>query len=249
VTTSSRPVTSGLLIELDVSVSRTCSQCLATSRDSGESAKNRGSGALRHRFVSYGTLLDAVRPGRRIGRTDVLIVEVGALAVAAVTLLLQRLDKRRAEAAERPDLQRALVALSTSLRKWSAAADGTNREVRAYLRDLTSRDALYESLHAQKALAESRSWLLDSAAETPSEGADETVATLAVYAPEVRDQLARVVAGRHEQLEALDEAVGALNHARRAAYTRASTGHEPLPSDENLEVTDELVANLDATLA
>ena len=135
-----------------------------------------------------------------------MLVEVGGLALSVVTLLLQRLDRRRDEVRHSPDLQAALLVLSESLGRWAQAASITNQRLmekrfRGFwlLRPLQRR--VWRPL--QRPYAEKVTAWLDE------EGAGNVAsaqAILAAYAPELREQLREVAATRAAQLDEIERA-------------------------------------------
>jgi hypothetical protein len=119
-----------------------------------------------------------------------MLIEVGQLALSVVTLLLQRLDKRRDVVRQSSDLQMALLVLSESLGRWADAARETTET--------------YVSPRQSIVSSEVSEWL-------SKEGSGDVAsaqATLAAYAPELREQLGHVVATRTQQLDEITRFAG-----------------------------------------
>jgi hypothetical protein len=161
------------------------------------------------------------------------MLELGALAVSIVTLVTQRLDKRREEVRESADLQGALLWLSELLGQWEGAADRTDVAAQVAAFQDVPVDAL-AAVMAQSVAGDDVGRWLD---ERGTAGVASAQARLDVYAPELRERVeearearALLLAKLREALEAggpppeglaedLDETHAALGEAKRALDT------------------------------
>lgn len=164
-----------------------------------------------------------------------LVVEVGTLIVAAVTLILQRIDRRKDDV---PGLREALIELHSMVRDWAAVAERVNEALLAADEsgEPTSGpfDA-FDGLRMQQAYAAAmQDQLLSDEAGGDRLGAAEI---LSVYAPEVQDALLKAAAIRRELVDQIMIDYGA---AARAGEVREeelrATAEELRAAAEKLRV-------------
>jgi hypothetical protein len=121
-----------------------------------------------------------------------MLLDVGGLAVSVVTLILQRLDRRRDAVRHAPDLQHALLTLSELLGRWVHAATWTNTRLQAP-RGPDSPGDIDRALVGQGVLSR---YAVDWVKEEGDDGLPSAQAVLATYAPELRKMFSDLIEAR-----------------------------------------------------
>jgi hypothetical protein len=143
------------------------------------------------------------------------MVEAAALLVSIVALLMERLDKREGNLSDRLDIREALISLQRVVNNWHRAALATNRALEIWtakgkpvdpgsLEDL-SEYAISQSGYVGKVKEELEARPSAAHSIQPRRKAAGTRFgdVLAVYVPEMKDQMDSIFALRSEQLERL----------------------------------------------
>lgn len=118
-----------------------------------------------------------------------LVVEVGALLVAAVSLLLQRLDRRKDEL---PGLGDALIQLHKTVTDWATVAAHVNEALEAAVESGEPQSGPFSAFDGFK-MQLAYSQALQDQLRSDESGGDRIGAAqmLSVYAPEVRNTMLR----------------------------------------------------------